>query len=153
MAEGDRAFPGGTGGAADAETARGPTDRRRPTIARFRFEPDPRQLRTLLAEVDAVVAGRDALSRRRVRLLVGEIVSRLVTRCPQAAVRLDLELKADSVRIDIAQSNGDPDFWYALDDVFFTDLTSGWGRDRRGGGGAWFEVAAVGQPSRQPADR
>jgi hypothetical protein len=144
MAEGDRRFPGGAGGADNAHTARGPADRRRATVARFRFEPDPRQLRELLAQVDAAVDRRDALLRRRVGLLVGEIVGRLVGQCPRAPIRLDLELMDDSVRIEIAQSNGDDcDFWETLDEVVFTDLTSGWGRDRRGGGGAWFEVDAV----------
>jgi hypothetical protein len=142
MTEGDRAFPGGAGGAADAETARGPADRRRPTVAHFQFEPDPRRMRELLAEVDVVVSDRDPLLRRRVRLLVGEIVGRLVGHCPQTSIRLDLELKADAVRIDMA-ANGDCDFWDVLDDVVFTDLTSGWGRDRRRSAGAWFEVAAV----------
>jgi len=110
-------------------------------------------MRELLAEVDTALAGRDALLRRRVRLLVGEIIGRLVDRCPQASVRLDLELKADSVRIDIAESNGDCDIWEVLDDVVFTDLTLGWGRDRRSGGGAWFEVAAVDRASRRRVSR
>ena len=147
MAEGDRRFPGGAGGADNAHAARGPADRRRATVARFRFEPDPRQLRELLAQVDAAVGGRDSLLRRRVGLLVGEIVGRLVGRCPRTPIRLDLELKEDSVRIEIAQSNDDCDFWEVLDEVVFTDLTSGWGRDRRAGGGAWFEVDAVTRPS------
>ena len=76
---------------------------------------------------------------------MGEIVGRLVGHCPRASIRLDVELKEDSVRIEIAPQGNDDDcdFWEVLDDVVFTDLTSGWGRDRRGGGGAWFEVAGV----------
>jgi hypothetical protein len=153
MADDDRKFNDGAGGAADARTARGPTDRRRPTVARFRFEPDPRKMRELLAQVDGALGERDPLLRRRVRLLIGEIVGRLVGHCPDVAVQLDLELKDDSVRIDIAPMGDDCDFWEVLDTVVFTDLTSGWGRDRRGSGGAWFEVAEVVQPARRPATR
>lgn len=80
--------------------------------------------------------------RRKVRLLVGEIVARLLDRCPDGAVNLDLEIKADSVRVDIFENDGECDFWDGLDDVVFSDLTTAWGRDRRGTGGAWFEVAA-----------
>ncbi len=116
-------------------------ERRRPTVARFRFQPDPRRLRELLDEVDAALGSGDPLLQRRVRLLVGEIVARLLDRCPEGAVNLDLEIKEDSARIDIAETAGDCDFWEALDDAVFTDLTSGWGRDRRGSGGAWFEVS------------
>ena len=120
-------------------------------MARLRFEPDARRVRELLAQVDAVVADRDALGRRRVRLLVGEILGRLVQHCPQAPVQLDLELKADSVRIDIAVGGGECDFWDAVDDVVFTDLTTGWGRDRRREAGAWFEVAAIPERAHRPA--
>jgi hypothetical protein len=124
-------------------------DRRRPTVARFRFQPDPRRLRTLLAEVDVGLDPRDSVLRRNVRLLVGEIVARLLTASPRTAVELELEVKADSVRIDIRQA-GDQgsDFWDALDRAVFSDLTSAWGRDRRVGGGVWFEIAA---PGRVPA--
>ena len=31
--------------------------------------------------------------------------------------------------------------------LLFSDLTTAWGRDRRGSGGAWFEIA---QPTRRP---
>ena len=69
------------------------------------------------------------------------------------SIRLDLELKADAVRIDMAASDGDCDFWDVLDDVVFTDLTSGWGRDRRRSAGAWFEVAAVDHASPRQSRR
>jgi len=117
-------------------------DRRRPTVARFRFQPDPRRLRSLLDEVNAALGSCDSLQRRKVRLLVGEIVARLLERCPNGAVNLDLEIMADSVRVDISDSDGECEFWDGLDEVVFSDLTTAWGRDRRGSGGAWFEVAA-----------
>jgi hypothetical protein len=110
-------------------------------------------MRELLADVDAVVSSQDSLTRRRVRLLVGEIVGRLVGHCPEASVQLELELKTDSVQIDIAPSDDDCDFFEALDALVFDDLTRGWGRDRRRSGGAWFEVATAGQESRRPAAR
>lgn len=129
-------------GGAGADAAAGTVDRRRPTLARFRFEPDPRRLRMLLGEVEVALGSGDPLLRRKVRLLVGEIVARLLTTCPRSAVELDLEIKADSVRVDIRQRGEERcDFWDALDDALFSDLTSAWGRDRRGSGGAWFEIA------------
>ena len=129
-------------GSADARSGPGTADRRRPTVARFCFQPDPRRLRTLLAEVEVGLGSTDPLLGRNVRLLVGEIVARLLTACPRTAVELDLEVKAESVRVDIRQHGNEPcDFWDALDDVVFSDLTSAWGQDRRGSGGAWFEIA------------
>jgi hypothetical protein len=153
VAEDGRELPGDPGGAGDPRAARRRVERRRPTVARFRYEPDPRRLRELLVAVDGALAGQNWFLRRRVRFLVGEVVGRLVTRCPEGSIRLDLELKADSVRIDIAQSGGACDFWEALDDVVFSDLTSAWGRDRRAGGGAWFEIAGVTRGSRRSAAR
>lgn len=130
-----------SGGSAGADSAPGTHDRRRPTVARFRFEPDPRDLRRLLGEVEVGLGSTDPLLRRNVRLLIGEIVSRLLTACPQTAVQLDLEIKADSVRVDITQRGNERcDLWDALDDIIFSDLTSAWGRDRRASGGAWFEI-------------
>ena len=131
-----------------ADPAFGTVDRRRTPVARLRFEPDPRRLRTLLAEVEAGLESSHPLLRRRVRLLVGEIVARLLSACPRSAIELDLEVMADSVRVDIRERGEEPcDFWEALDDAVFSDLTSAWGRDRRGSGGAWFEIA---QPTRRP---
>ncbi len=118
------------------------TDRRRPSVATLSFEPDPRHLRELLADVEGALEPMDSRHRRTVRLLVGEVVARLITHCPGMAIQLDLEIKRDSVRVDIRHRGDDPcDFWNALDDTVFSDLTTGWGRDRRGSGGAWFEIA------------
>jgi hypothetical protein len=119
------------------------TERRRNTVARLRFDPDARHLRALLEEIDACLEQRDPDERRRVRLLVSEIVARLLDSTHGAAVHLDLELKDQSVRIDISDRDGGDDFFEALDDTIFSDLTSGWGRDRRGTGGAWFEVGPI----------
>lgn len=122
--------------------ARPTAERRRPTVARLRFDPDARRLRTLLEQIDACIESRDPLERHQVRLLVSEIVARLLDYQSEAPVHLDLELKQDSVRIDIAQVDGGTAFWEALDDTVFSDLTTAWGRDRRGSGGAWFEIGA-----------
>ncbi len=118
-------------------------ERRRSTVARFRFDPDPRRLRALLDQVDACLESRDSLERHQVQMLVGEIVSRQLDYRPFAPVYLDLELKENSVRIDIAQLDGGDGFWDALDTSVFSDLTTAWGQDRRGSGGAWFEVGSV----------
>jgi hypothetical protein len=126
--------------APEGGAANGHPDRRRSTVARFRFEPDPRLLRGLLEDVGVALSSTDPLVRRKVGLLVGEIVARLLERCPDAHVDLDLEIKADSVRIDIVESEGGCDFWEAVDEELVTDLARDWGRDRRGVPGAWFEV-------------
>lgn len=128
-------------------------NRRRPSVASFSFESDPRNLRNLLAEVDSCLGHSDPGLRRSVRLLVGEIVARLMAACPGITVRLAMEIMADSVRLDIAERSDHPcEFWNALDHVVFSDLTSRWGRDRRGGGGAWFEVE-IGSKARPGIDR
>jgi hypothetical protein len=126
-----------------------PTERRRPSIATLRLQPDPRRIREFLAEVESGLGDScDQQLRRNVRLLVGEIAARLLGACPRAAIQVDLEVKADSVRVDIAERGGEPcDFWDALDDAVFSDLTTAWGRDRRRGGGAWFELEAPSRPS------
>jgi len=142
MPTADQPGLGKSDGAARMSAPRRAIDRRRPTVARFRFQPDPRRLRALLDEVTAALGSCDSLQRRKVRLLVGEIVARLLERCPNGSVNLDLEIMADSVRVDISDSDGECEFWDGLDEVVFSDLTTAWGRDRRGSGGAWFEVAA-----------
>ena len=119
---------------------------RRPTLAHFSFERDPRLLRALLQDISEALELSHPSLRHEVRLLIGEIVGRLLHRCPEQTVQLDLVIKADSVRVDVAETAGDCDFWEALDDPVFTDLTSGWGRDRRGNGGAWFEISAPSAP-------
>jgi hypothetical protein len=151
MPTADQPRAGNLDGAAGASAPRRTIDRRRPTVARFRFQPDPRRLRALLDEVTTALGSRDPLLRRKVRLLVGEIVARLLDRCPDGEVNLDLEILADSVRVDISDSDGACDFWEGLDEVVFSDLTTAWGRDRRGSGGAWFEVAAP-VPARSTVD-
>jgi hypothetical protein len=142
MPTADQPRTGNSDGAAGTSAPRRTINRRRPTVARFRFQPDARRLRALLDEVTTALGTSDPLLRRKVRLLVGEIVARLLDRCPDGAVNLDLEIKADSVRVDIFENDGECDFWDGLDEVVFSDLTTAWGRDRRGTGGAWFEIAA-----------
>jgi hypothetical protein len=129
----------------DPDAGRGPAgfsaDRRRPSVRSVTFAPDPRRLRTLLAEVEESLGATDPGLVRRVRLLVGEIVARVLGADPDAEIRLELELKPDSVRIDIWQPQAEPcEFWDLLDDTVFSDLTSAWGRDRRRACGAWFEL-------------
>ena len=53
----------------------------------------------------------------KVRLLIGEIVARLLHRCPEATVQLDLAILADSVRVDVFETNGECDFWDGLDEA------------------------------------
>lgn len=139
---GDQAGPQGPDRGADPGSQATLADRRRPSVATFGFQPDPRRLRALLDEVEAALGPGDALLQRNVRLLVGEIVARLTVACPDVAVRLALEVMADSVRVEIASDGAPCEFWSGLDDALFSDLTSAWGRDRRSVGGAWFEIRA-----------
>ena len=116
-------------------------ERRRPAVRRLSFAPDPRQLRTLLADVETSLGPGDPRLLRSVRLLVGEIVSRVLASQMGGEIHLDMEVMNESVRIDIWQQASEPcDFWDLLDDAVFSDLTSAWGRDRRRPCGAWFEV-------------
>lgn len=116
-------------------------DRRRPNTSSFTFTPDPRQLRGLLTAVDAKLAGCDPRQRRTLRLLIAEIVSRLLTTSPRTAIELAVEQKANSIRLDVWQEGIGPcDFFENLDEAIFVDLASAWSRDRRRDCGAWFEV-------------
>ena len=151
MSTTDEPITGASGGAAESGASPETSDRRRPTLAHFTFEPDPRRLRALLHDVSDALEASDPLLQHKVRLLIGEIVARLLHRCPEATVQLDLAILADSVRVDVVETNGECDFWEGLDEAVFTDLTSGWGRDRRGKGGAWFEISAPGQAHQRTA--
>lgn len=116
-------------------------ERRRPSAARFTFSPDPRRLRDLLADVDAKLADCDSGQRRTVRLLVAEIVSRLLSTSPDTTIELAAEQKSNSIRLDVWQAADGPcDFFEDLDEALFVDLASAWGRDRRRDCGAWFEI-------------
>lgn len=116
-------------------------DRRRPSLAELSFAPDPRRLRDLLAEFELALGSSDPALVRRARLLVGEIVARVLAAGIHDEIQLDLQIMSDSVRIDIWQdSDGPCDFWDRLDDAVFSDLASAWGRDRRRECGAWFEI-------------
>ena len=143
MRKGENASVAHVGAAVGNDAPELAAERRRHTVARLRFDPDARHLRALLEEIDACLEQRDPDERRRVRLLVSEIVARLLASPHGASVELDLELKEYGVRIDITDRAGGDDFFEALDDTIFSDLTSGWGRDRRGTGGAWFEVGPI----------
>ena len=116
-------------------------DSRRPTLARYRFAPDARKLRQLLTDVERRVHYPDAGVQRRVRFLVGQIVARMIG-ASECEIEIGIEVKPDSVRIDVWQNTPTPcDFFEKLDEAIFLDLATSWGRDRRRPCGAWFEVA------------
>lgn len=116
-------------------------ERRRESAAAFSFNPDPRRLRDLLADIDAKLADCDSRQRRSVRLLIAEIVSRLLSTSPRAQIELAVEQKRNSVRLDVWRAGTGPcDFFEGLDEAVFVDLASVWGRDRRRDCAAWFEV-------------
>jgi len=115
-------------------------ERRRQSGA-FTFTPDARRLRALLADVDAKLVDCDARQRRSIRLLIAEIVSRLLSTAPRAEIELSVERKQNSVRLDVwLVGEGPCDFFENLDEAVFVDLASVWGSDRRRDCGAWFEV-------------
>ena len=76
-------------------------ERRRPSVRSVSFAPDPRRLRSLLAEVEATLEPNDPALVRRVRLLVGEIVARVIASDLEAEIQLDIEIMRESVRIEI----------------------------------------------------
>ena len=116
-------------------------ERRRESTAAFTFTPDPRRLRDLLADVDAKLADCECRQRRSIRLLIAEVVSRLLTTSPRAQIELAVERKENSVRLDVWRAGAGPcDFFENLDEAVFVDLASVWGSDRRRDCGAWFEV-------------
>ena len=116
-------------------------ERRRASAAAFSFRPDPRRLRDLLAEVDAKLDGCDGRQRRLIRLLIAEIVSRLLSTSSRVEIELAVERKQNSIRLDVWRADAGPcDFFENLDEAIFVDLASVWGRDRRRECGAWFEV-------------
>lgn len=128
-----------------SDSSLGTADRRRPALAELSFAPDPRRLRELLAEFERALDSSDPALVRRARLLVGEIVARVLAAGLQEEIELGLQIRSDSVRIDIWQDSVGPcDFWDRLDDAVFSDLASTWGRDRRRECGAWFEIEASG---------
>jgi hypothetical protein len=116
-------------------------DSRRPTVARYSFAPDARKLRQLLTDVERRIPYPDTNVQRRVRLLVGQIVARMIG-ASECEIEIAVEVKPDSVRIDVWQNTPAPcDFFDKLDEAIFLDLATAWGRDRRRPCGAWFEVA------------
>ena len=118
-----------------------PEERRRESATTFTFTPDPRRLRALLGDVDAKLVDCDGRQRRSVRLLIAEIVSRLLSTSNGARLELAVERKENSVRLDVWRADSGPcDFFENLDEAIFVDLASVWGRDRRRECGAWFEV-------------
>jgi hypothetical protein len=120
---------------------------RRAAVRSYHLEKDARQLRALIAEVDADLAGAiDAEPRRRVQLLLGEFVSLFVTKgTPDHRISLDVHVKPDTVRLETWDAADDAPlaFWREIGEspvVFFADS---WGPDRRRSSGAWFEVSRV----------
>lgn len=122
-------------------------ERRRATLVRLTFDADARRLRSLLAEVESSLEHPDPEVKRRVRLLVTAIVARLIETGVSEDTEIAMEVKPDSVRIDVWQNGGVPgEFFEHLDQSVFLDLASAWGRDRRRLLGAWFEIRS------KPAD-
>ena len=136
----------------DAAGTKAP-ERREPTMAEFEFGASPRTLREALAAVDAVLAGCDPEIKRRVRLLLGEIIGRSCNpgRDRSGTIRITLAILPSSVRVDLAgmallvpEERGDPerDPASSFPAWVLTDLADQWGRDRRTGQPAmWFLVA------------
>jgi len=119
-------------------------DRRRPSIVSYSFEPVPQQLRSLQADVEkrlSVLDGDYSGLQRKVLLLLGEIVSQLLTSSAGSAVHIDLEIKVGTVRIDVwqAPTDGPCEVHDLLEDPVVRDLAWACGKDRRRACGAWFE--------------
>jgi hypothetical protein len=119
-------------------------DRRRPSVASYSFVPFPQQLRSLLADVEnrlSVLDGDYSELQRKVLLLLGEIVSRLLTSSLDDAVHIDLEIKIGTVRIDVWQHGADRpcEVHDLLEDPVVREMAWACGKDRRRPCGAWVE--------------
>ena len=125
-------------------TSRDFDDRRRPSVASYSFAPVQQQLRSLRADVEkrlSVLDGDYSELQRKVLLLLGEIVSRLLTSSLDAALHIDLEVKIGTVRIDVWQesAHGSCELHALLEDPVVRELAWACGKDRRRSCGAWFE--------------
>jgi hypothetical protein len=119
-------------------------DRRRASVASYSFVPVPQQLRSLRADVEkrlSVLDGDYSELQRKVLLLLGEIVSRLLTSSLDGALHIDLEIKIGTVRIDVWQESADGpcEVHDLLEDPVVRELAWACGKDRRRACGAWFE--------------
>lgn len=121
-------------------------ERRLKSAARYEIDSDPRHLREMLSEVERTLTGVDERVRRRVALLVGELVGRISER-PRAHGKLHMEIheRPSSLRVDMWDEAGqlDDEFWRRLADSALVGLATAWGRDRRREAGAWFEIAVT----------
>jgi hypothetical protein len=120
-----------------------PKDRRLPSVASYSFAPNPKRLQSMLAEVEETLSalGDDCELQRKVLVLLGEIVSRLLRSSMEGVLHVDLEIKRGTVRIDIWQEIVDQPcaLLGLVDDPVLCDLAWASGNDRRRPCGAWFE--------------
>lgn len=118
-------------------------ERRYPSQARWEIDADPKHVRTVLREIEGSLEGIDAPVRRRVTLLVGELIGRVSEPSSSAGeLRMEIHERPGSLRVDIWDEGGllDERFWARLADSALAGLASSWGLDRRRASGAWFEV-------------
>ncbi|UJA20591.1 hypothetical protein HJD18_10490 [Thermoleophilia bacterium SCSIO 60948] len=118
-------------------------ERRYPSYARWEIDADPKRVRAVLGEIERSLAGIDAPVRRRVTLLVGELIGRAAEPEIDAdQLRMEIHERPGSLRLDIWDERGrlGEDFWTRLADSALVGLASSWGLDRRRASGAWFEV-------------
>jgi hypothetical protein len=134
-----------------------PKDRRQSSVVSYSFAPEPKRLRSMLAEIEERLSalGDSSELQRNVLVLVGEIASRLLRSSMEVDVlHLDLEIKRGTVRVDIWQEIVDQPcaLLGLVDDPVLRDLAWASGNDRRRPCGAWFEfvTSAGAQPTLVP---
>ena len=134
----------------------GRAERREPVLAQVVVSPTPTKLRESLERVDSMLLDVEAGVRRRVRLLLGEVIGRSASPDvePTASIKIEVAILPSAVRIDVSgdglvmpntRAEGDstrPSYPHWV----LHDMADRWGRERRTDGfGMWFLLA---RPSR-----
>lgn len=126
----------------DAEAA-GRERMRRAALRSREFNPDSRELRRILAELEHLLEGSEARVRRRVRLMFGELVAGWHPLVGPQALIVTLEVLPHSARLT-ASAEGralTESEWNTLVMPIVLEFVDAWGIDRRRPGGAWFEFS------------
>jgi hypothetical protein len=124
-------------------------ERRRRVIARTGLRLDPRELRRNLEQLDRTLDGMDPFLRRRVLLVLGELVAVWQKDHAGRTVDLQLEVLSGAVLLEITDPEREirASDWEALVSPVVRDLVDRWGTGCRAGDGVWVEFRA---PTSEP---
>jgi hypothetical protein len=131
----------------------GRAERREPVLAQVVVTPTPARLRESLERVDSMLDGVETDVRRRVRLLLGEIIGRSSSpeAEPSAPIQIDVAILPSTVRIEVSgdgllmpdtTGGGGSSTRPSYPHWVLHELSDRWGSDRRTDGfGMWFLLA------------